>query len=113
MTDIQALTKTLRSTLASLNGTLSTADLLSNISSLELEKTEIITRLEDLRAGHAKKVTADERAKVEREWKVMKGVASRREKIAREFWGMVKQATEATEGKEKVEELREGWGMDE
>ncbi|KAF2629873.1 TBPIP-domain-containing protein [Macroventuria anomochaeta] len=108
-TDLQALTKTLRSTLASLNSTLSTADMLSNISSLEHEKSEIVTRLESLRAGHAKKVTAEERAKVEKEWKMMKGVMGRREKIAREFWAMVQ---EGTEGSEALEELREGWGMD-
>lgn len=84
--------------------------MLCSISSLEHEKAEIVTRLESLRAGHAKKVTTEERAKVEREWKVMLGVEKRREMIAREFWGMV---VDGTEGKEGLEELREGWGLDE
>lgn len=83
--------------------------MLSSMSSLEHEKAEIVTRLEGLRAGHAKKVTAEERQKVEREWKVMNSVSVRREKIAREFWGMVE---DGTEGKEALEELREGWGLD-
>ncbi|KAJ4312272.1 hypothetical protein N0V94_007538, partial [Neodidymelliopsis sp. IMI 364377] len=88
-TDLQTLAKTLRSTLTSLNSTLSTADLLSSISSLELEKSEILTRLESLKAGHARKITAEEREKVEQEWKAMRSVAMRREAIAKMFWGMV------------------------
>ena len=108
-TELQTLAKTLRSTLASLNSTRSTADMLSNISSLEHEKSEIVTRLESLRAGHSKKVTAEERKKVEKEWKATKEVMGRREKIARVFWEMVE---EGTERKETLEELREGWGMD-
>ncbi|KAL1594970.1 hypothetical protein SLS59_008521 [Nothophoma quercina] len=108
-TDLQALAKTLRGTLASLNSTLSTADMLSSITSLEQEKSEIRTRLESLKAGSAKKVTADERKEVEEEWKKMKGIAGRREKIAKDFFAMVK---EGTEGAEALEELREGWGMD-
>lgn len=83
--------------------------MLSSMSSLEHERAEITTRLEDLRAGHAKKVTAEERQKVEREWKMIKGLSARREKIAREFWKMVE---DITEGKETLEELREGWGLD-
>lgn len=65
--------------------------------------------MEGLRAGHAKKVTAEERIKVDKEWKTIKGIMLRREKIAREFFEMVK---EGTEGAEALEELREGWGMD-
>lgn len=108
-TEHHALAKTLRLTLVSLNSTLSTADMLSSMTSLESEKAEIATRLENLRAGHAKTVTAEERQKVEREWKMIKSVSARREKIAREFWKMVE---EGTEGKEVLEDLREGWGLD-
>lgn len=39
----------------------------------------------------------------------MKGVETRRERIAREFWEMVKEGTESAE---TLEELREGWGLD-
>jgi 26S proteasome regulatory subunit (ATPase 3-interacting protein) len=109
-TDLQTLAKTLRSTLTSLNSTLSTADLLSSISSLELEKSEILTRLESLKAGHARKITAEEREKVEQEWKVMRCVAARREAIAKMFWGMVE---DGVQDRERCAELREGWGLDE
>ncbi|KAF1362336.1 TBPIP-domain-containing protein [Lizonia empirigonia] len=108
-TDLQTLTKTLRSTLTSLHSTLSTTDLLSSISSLEHEKAEIEARLSSLCAGHAKKITVEERGAVEKEWTHIKGIETRRERIAREFWEMVK---EGTEGAETLEELREGWGLD-
>lgn len=109
-TDLQAQAKTLRSTLASLNSTLSTADLLSSLSALEHEQTDLTSRLESLRAGHAKKVSAEERENVAREWKLIKGVSARRERIAREFWAMVE---DGTEDKAALEDLREGWGLDE
>lgn len=84
--------------------------MLSNISLLESEKAEIVTRLHGLKAGHAVKVTPEERENVEIKWRVMKAASSRREKIAKEFWKMVE---EGTESKEMREELREGWGLDE
>ena len=83
--------------------------MLSSITSLEQETSEIKTRLESLKAGSAKKVTADERKEVEEEWKKMKGTAGLREKIAKDFFAMVKEGTESAEA---LEELREGWGMD-
>ena len=83
--------------------------MLSSISTLEHKKAEIVTRLDNLRAGHAKKVTPEERHKIEGEWKAMKGVSARREKIARDFWKTVE---EGTERKEMLEDLREGWGLD-
>jgi 26S proteasome regulatory subunit (ATPase 3-interacting protein) len=84
--------------------------MLSSISTLEREKTDMVARLDSLRAGHARKVTPEEREKIEREWKVMKGVSARREKIAGELWKTVE---EGTENREMCEELREGWGLDE
>ncbi|KAF1928812.1 AAA-domain-containing protein [Didymella exigua CBS 183.55] len=109
-TDLHALAKSLRATLASLTSSLSAADILSATSSLEYEKAEIETRLESLRAGKAKKVTAEERAEVDREWKVLMGVEMRREKIAKVMWGMVE---DGTESREMLADLREGWGLDE
>jgi hypothetical protein len=84
--------------------------MLSSISSLEAEKADMATRLDSLRAGHARKVTSEEREKVEREWKVMKGVSARREKIAKELWKTVE---DGTESRDMCDELREGWGLDE
>lgn len=109
-TELHALAKTLRATLTSLTGSLSTADLISGISSLEREKAGITARLDGLRAGHARKVTKEEREAVERGWRGAKGVCERRERIAREFWKVVE---EGTESKEACGELREMWGLDE
>lgn len=83
---------------------------MSNISSLKREKADMATRLDSLRAGHARKVAPEEREKVERGWKTMKDVSARREKIAGEFWKTVE---EVTESRDMREELREGWGLDE
>jgi hypothetical protein len=84
--------------------------MLSAISSLEQEKVEIVARLEGLRKGSAKKVTAQERERVEKEWKVVTGVEKRREAIARVMWVMVE---DGTESKDVLADLREGWGLDE
>ncbi len=83
--------------------------MLSHVSSLEYEKSEIMKRLRDLKAGHAKKVTAEERDKVEHGWKAMKAICARREKIVKDFWRTVE---DGTEGKEALEEMREEWGLD-
>ncbi len=93
-----------------MNSTLSTANLLSSVTALEVERNETVSRLHDLKAGSAKKVTAAERQAVDEEWKKMCAVAKRREKIAMEFWGVVE---DGTEDREKLPELREGWGLDE
>jgi hypothetical protein len=109
-TDLLALAKTLQSTLKSLVSSLSTADMLSTIISLEQEKAGIETRLEALRRGSAVKVTAEEREKVDKEWKLSTGIEKRREGIAKVMWGMVE---EGTERKDVLVELREAWGLDE
>jgi 26S proteasome regulatory subunit (ATPase 3-interacting protein) len=80
------------------------------VQTLEAEKAEIQTRLANLRAGKAKKVTAAERAEGERTWRVSKGVRGRREKIAREMWKIIEEVV--GEG-EKRGELREALELDE
>ena len=80
------------------------------MATLEHERAEIAARLDSLKAGHEKKVTVEERDAVEKEWKRMKTVCERRERIAREFWKVVE---EGTESREVREELREPWGLDE
>jgi 26S proteasome regulatory subunit (ATPase 3-interacting protein) len=47
---------------------------------------------------------------VEKEWKVARGVAKRRERIAREMWGYI---AEQVQEKEEREALREKLGLDE
>ncbi|KAH8727120.1 Tat binding protein 1-interacting protein-domain-containing protein [Phaeosphaeriaceae sp. PMI808] len=105
-----ATAKTLRGTLSSLNSELSTADLIANVHALESEKVEILTRLENLKAGKAKKVTKEQREEVEREWKRSIRIAKKREIVARDVWRFIE---DIVEDKEKREELRESLGLDE
>lgn len=108
-TDLHTTAKTLRSTLSSLNSTFSTTDLISNVQALEVEKTDIIARLDSLKAGKAKKVTKKERDEVEAEWKKWSAVAKKREKIACEMWRMIE---DTLPDAEKKAEVREGLGLD-
>lgn len=84
--------------------------MLSSISALEHEKVTIEARLEDLRKGSANKVTVEEKAGVKSDWKRFIGIEKRREKIASAMWSLVEDGTET---REVLEELREGWGLDE
>lgn len=105
-----ATAKILRSTLSSLNSELSTADLVASVANLEAEKAEILTRLESLKQGKAKKVTKEQREEVEREWKKAGRVARKREKLARECWRFIE---DRVGDREVREELRERLGLDE
>lgn len=84
--------------------------MLSSIFTLEHEKAAIEARLESLRKSSAKKVSVEERAGVDSEWKRVMGVEKRREKIASVMWGLVE---DGMDSREVLEELREGWGLDE
>lgn len=108
-TSLLASAKMLRTTLASLNSTLSTADLIANVQALDVEKTEILVRLEGLKAGKAKKVTQQEREDIEKAWKKIGRVAKTREKIAVGMWRYIE---EFVQDKEKQDELRESLGLD-
>jgi len=55
-TTLVAAAKNLRGSLSSLNSTLSTADLVANVTTLETEKEQIESRLDGLKKGKAKKV---------------------------------------------------------
>ncbi|KAL5121036.1 hypothetical protein ACEQ8H_000885 [Pleosporales sp. CAS-2024a] len=107
---LTAIAKTLRANLASLNSSLSTADLIANVQALEAEKAEITKRLESLKEGKAKKVTKEQREEVEQEWKRVCAVAKRREKVSKDMWGYIE---DQVQEKEMREELREMLGLDE
>ncbi|KAJ4290948.1 hypothetical protein N0V90_010144 [Kalmusia sp. IMI 367209] len=110
-TALQATAKSLRTQLSSLNSTLSTADLVASVQALEVEKSDVLIRLENLRAGKAKKVTKRERDEVEREWKKWTGVARKRQKISKDAWDMIEDFVEGD--KERKAEIRERLGLDE
>ncbi|CAG5148165.1 uncharacterized protein ALTATR162_LOCUS2160 [Alternaria atra] len=93
--------KNLRSSLSHLNSTLSTADLIANVHTLEMGRVEIETRLDGLRKGKAKKVTATEREAIEKEWKRSARVAKAREKIANDLWAMIEDMLPDQQAKEE------------
>ncbi|KAI4634551.1 hypothetical protein J4E83_001870 [Alternaria metachromatica] len=86
-----AAAKNLRGSLSSLNSTLSTADLVANVTTLETEKEQIESRLDGLKKGKAKKVTTSEREAIEKEWKKSIRVAKKRQKIVTEMWKEIKE----------------------
>ena len=108
-TALHASAKTLRSALASLQSTFRTADLVSSVQALEAEKAGIDARLQSLRAGHAKKVTVQEREAVEARWKKSVKAARKREKIAGGMWAFI---SEQLPDKEMREQLREAFDLD-
>ncbi|KAF2466813.1 Tat binding protein 1-interacting [Lindgomyces ingoldianus] len=108
-TTLLSAAKTLRSTLSSLNSSLTTSDLISSVLALQTEKAEILVRLENLRAGKAKKVTKKEREQIEGEWKKWSSMSKRREKISCEMWKLVEDCL--PEGGDKGE-ARESLGLD-
>ena len=79
------------------------------MTALEAEKATVEKRLGALKAGKAKKITPEERAEVERAWKVSVGTAKRREVIAREMWKVI---ADVVPEREMREELRERFELD-
>jgi len=71
----------------------------------------MVSRLEGLRAGKAKKVTKRERDDVETEWKKWSGTAKKRQKISEEMWKAIEDILDGD--KEKRNEVRESLGLDE
>lgn len=79
------------------------------MQALDVEKTDIASRLESLKAGNANKVTRQERDGVEREWLVCQRVVKSRQKIAEGMWRLIE---DNVQDREKREELRESLGLD-
>ena len=85
---LKANEKLLRSNLASVNATVSTDELRSNVDSLGAEKAELLARLGPLRKGDVKPVSIEQKAEVDRLWSVWKRKAEGRKRIAMELWAM-------------------------
>lgn len=85
-TAARAEEKTLKASLASTNATMSTADLRASVTALEGERTEIMARLQSLRSGSVKPLSAEEKAGVEMEWQKWKRIADARRKICVGLW---------------------------
>ncbi len=99
---MKANEKLLRANLIAVNATLSTADLRASVVRLELEKKEILARLDPLRSGSVKPVSPEEMAEVDRTWNEWSRKAKIRKKICMEVWAY---CTEGLEGGQTKEEL--------
>ncbi|KAI4655739.1 hypothetical protein J4E93_000454 [Alternaria ventricosa] len=108
-TTLVAAAKNLRGSLSSLNSTLSTADLVASVTTLETEKEQIESRLDGLKKGKAKKVTTSEREAIEKEWKKSIRVAKKRQKIVKEMWEMI---AEQIPDPQEREDQRERFDLD-
>lgn len=79
--------KLLRASLATVNATLSTEELRASIESLELERTEMLARLDPLRSGSVKPVQPKEKDETEMTWKQWSKKAASRKRMCMEMWG--------------------------
>ena len=94
--------KLMRANLISVNATLSTEELRSSVSLLELEKKEIVARLGALRSGNVKPVLPEEKEAVDKMWRAWSRKAISRKKICKELWAF---STEEMEPGKTREEL--------
>ncbi|KAF6241155.1 hypothetical protein HO173_000949 [Letharia columbiana] len=101
--------KLMRANLVSVNATLSTVELRSSVSLLELEKKEIIARLGPLRSGNVKPVLPEEKEAVDKAWREWSRKASSRRKICMELWAI---STEEMEPGKTRKELWEELGLE-
>ncbi|CAE7209566.1 hypothetical protein P3342_011899 [Pyrenophora teres f. teres] len=108
-TTLLSTAKALRSTLATLTSTLTTADLVTHVHALETEKTQLAARLDALRKGKAKKITQEERERVDKEWARWGKVARARERIVKDMWAMIE---EGVPDQGVREEMREMFDLD-
>ncbi|KAL9637309.1 MAG: hypothetical protein Q9164_002271 [Protoblastenia rupestris] len=102
--------KLLRSNLASVNATMSTAELRSHVQSLLSEKAEVLARLGPLRKGDVKPVSAAEKEAINYEWTIWKRRSEMRKKMAMELWAM---GTEVVPEDKSKEDIWEELGLEE
>lgn len=98
----KATEKLLRTSLISVNATLSTDELRTAVTILEHDKKEITNRLGPLRAGNVKPVLLEEKARVDGEWTAWGRRANSRKKIGLELWGVCTEEVEEGKTREDV-----------
>ena len=94
--------KLMRANLVSINATISTEELRSSVSLLEIEKKEIVARLDALKSGNVKPVLREEKEAVDKAWKEWSRKASSRKKICMELWAVCTEETESGKTKEEL-----------
>ncbi|KAF2011793.1 homologous-pairing protein-like protein 2 [Aaosphaeria arxii CBS 175.79] len=107
---LQASAKLLRSTLSALNSTLTTAALVTNISTMQGEREAIRGRLSMLQAGNMNKVTPEERETLQTGWNKWNDKARKMESITHNMWRIIE---DAVQEKEERDRIREQLGLDE
>lgn len=85
-TALKSQAASLRTELATLNTTMSTADLRTAVADMESKKSEILARLEDLKSGHAKPVSQEEKRAIDAEAEKWAKLEKARSKIRLEMW---------------------------
>lgn len=79
----------LKANLAALRAGPSVEDIRANVTSLELEKEELMDRLDGLRSGETKLVTSTEKEAVGEAWIDWKKKADSRKRIFMEMWTII------------------------
>ena len=101
ITAAKAEEKLLKTKLGALNATMSTQDLRSGLLALDSLKEELLMRLGPLRSGNVKPVSAEEKAEVDKSWKMWTKAANDRKKICMNIWDYITE--DMPEGKTKEE----------
>lgn len=84
--NLNAIAKSLRLTLGSINSTLSTADLHDTVANMEAERAEIFGRLTDLRIGTSQPVSKEEKDEVNKQAKIWQKKMMKRKRIVKDMW---------------------------
>jgi len=100
---LKAEEKELRAALREGTAQVPLPELKASVASLEAEKLTLVARLEKLKSGSIKPITAEERDGLNKEHTKWKKCAHARRKIRLELWAEIRGHIE----KGKVEELRE------
>ena len=79
----------LKANFIKINAELSTQDLHANITALEVDRKDVLSRLEKLRSGTMKPISLAEKETVDKSWAEWKRKAASRKRIFMDMWAVV------------------------